>query len=234
MRDTTEQHEAEIAVEGYVARKHVVEATGPAGGDAADSGFLEVPETSADVQRLYAGDVSDLGYVMNLSRVWAHQPTAQDGLSALMGQAVTAGGLTLRQQGILVAACASAMGDSYCSLAWGKRLAGEVGADLAGDVLRGDDDGLDEADGALAGWARQVARDPNGTALADVQALRDAGFDDGQIFAVTLFVALRIAFSTVNDALGALPDPALADSAPAPVRDAVTFGRPVGHVGQSV
>jgi len=53
-----------------------------------------------------------------------------------------------------------------------------------------------------------------------------AGYDDGQIFSVTLFVALRLAFSTVNDALGAPPDAELVGRAPASVRTAVTFGRP--------
>ena len=43
-----------------------------------------------------------------------------------------------------------------------------------------------------------------------------------------LFVALRLAFSTVNDALGAAPDRELTERAPAPVRAAVTFGRPSG------
>ena len=51
--------------------------------------------------------------------------------------------------------------------------------------------------------------------------------DDGQIFAVTAFVALRLAFSTVNDALGAQPDALLAQALPAEVREAVSFGRPV-------
>ncbi len=60
-----------------------------------------------------------------------------------------------------------------------------------------------------------------------MQALREAGFDDARIFAITLFVALRIAFSTVNDALGALPDRALGAAAPSEVRDAVGYGRPV-------
>ena len=36
---------------------------------------------SADVQRLYNGDVNGLGYVMNTSRLWAHDPTALDCLS---------------------------------------------------------------------------------------------------------------------------------------------------------
>ena len=68
--------------------------------------------------------------------------------------------------------------------------------------------------------------DPNGVTAEDVEELRQAGFDDGQVFSVTLFVALRLAFSTVNDALGAPPDAELVGRAPAAVRTAVTFGRP--------
>ena len=194
-------------------------------GDLPNTGFLGLPEPSADVQRLYDGDVDEVGYVMNLSKLWAYQPATNEGLFDLMRHAVQAGSLTFRQRGILVAACASALGDSYCSLAWGTRLAGEAGADVAGGVLRGDDDRLDASERALARWARQITRDPNATDSGDVQALRDAGYDDAQIFAITVFVALRIAFSTVNDALGARPDLRLAEAAPAPVRDAVTFGR---------
>jgi alkylhydroperoxidase family enzyme len=85
---------------------------------------------------------------------------------------------------------------------------------------------VDPAEQVLAHWARLVTRDPNATTFADVQTLRDAGFDDAQIVAITVFIALRLAFSTVNDALGARPDREVLDAAPTPVRDAVTFGRP--------
>jgi len=51
--------------------------------------------------------------------------------------------------------------------------------------------------------------------------------DDGQIFAITSFVAFRLAFSTINDSLGAQPDAQLARSVPQEVREAVTYGRPV-------
>ena len=195
----------------------------------AENGFLGTAAPSPEVQRMYDADVEGYGYVMNLSRVWAHLPGAQDGLSDLMAQAAGAASLSFRQRAILVTACASALGDSYCSLAWGKRLAVDAGAgaEVAARVLRGDDRGLDPAEAALARWARQVARDPNATTAADVQALRDEGFDDARIFAVTTFVALRIAFSTVNDALGAGPDRELGEAVPAAVLDAVTFGRPV-------
>jgi uncharacterized peroxidase-related enzyme len=189
------------------------------------AGFLEIPEPSADVRRLYDSDVEQVGFVMNLSRLWAHQPTLHSGMFTLIGEAARAGSLTFRQRGILVVACASALGDAYCSLAWGKKLAGVAGAGVAGDVLRGDDDQLDPKEQALARWARKTTRDPNGTGAPDIQALRDAGYDDAQIFAITVFVALRAAFATVNDALGVPPDRELSETAPAPVRDAVTYGR---------
>src|SRR6266536_250070 len=78
------------------------------------AGFLEIPELSADVQRLYDDDVERVGFVTNLSRLWAHQPILHSGLFNLMGQAARAGSLTFRQRGILVVACASALGDAYC------------------------------------------------------------------------------------------------------------------------
>jgi alkylhydroperoxidase family enzyme len=79
----------------------------------------------------------------------------------------------------------------------------------------------------MACWARKIARDPNGTGDADVQVLREAGFSDSQIFTMTVFVALRIAFATVNDALGVRPDAALRRTAPIAVLDSVTVGRPI-------
>lgn len=191
--------------------------------------YARAPKPSPEAQALYDDDLEELGFVMNVSKLWAHQPVELDALFDLMGKAIRPASLTFRQRGILVTACASALGDSYCSLAWGKKLATDAGADLAGSVLRGDDELLDESERALARWARQVARDPNRTTMSDVTVLRDAGFGDTEIFAITFFVALRLAFSTINDALGARPDRKLADITPDAVRDAVTFGRPVGR-----
>ena len=191
-------------------------------------GFLGVPEPTPEAQELFDDDLSHGGYVMNVSKLWAYRPSIVNGLFGLVGEAVSLGGLTFRQRGILVVACASTLGDSYCSLAWGGKLAGVADADTAASVLWGDDGPLTAPEKALAAWARKVARDPNSTGADDVQALRDAGFDDGQIFAITAFVALRLAFSTVNDALGVHPDAELGRTAPTEVVDAIRFGRSVG------
>ncbi len=189
-------------------------------------GFLDPPEPSPDGQRLLDDDLESYGYVMNLSRLWGHDPSMHDGLFQLLSRAVRSAGLTLRQRGVLVAACASELGDAYCSLAWGTKLAGEASAEVAAAVLGGSDEGLDDTERALARWARAVVEDPNRTVAADVDALRSVGFDDRQIFAITCFVACRLAFSTVNDALGTRPDAELVAGAPEAVRAAVSYGRP--------
>lgn len=186
--------------------------------------FLAEPEPSHDAQRLFDADLEGDGFVMNLTRVWARDPSCLTGFHDLIGH--VSRDLTMRQKGILVSATASTLGDSYCSLAWGRRLADEVGGPAAAGVLRGDDAALDPGDQALARWARKVTQDPNATTADDVAALRAAGFDDDQVLAVTAYVALRIAFSTVNDALGVHPDVEVAERAPDEVRATVTWGRP--------
>jgi uncharacterized peroxidase-related enzyme len=190
-------------------------------------GFLAECIPDGEAQRQFADDVDELGYVMNVTRLWAYQPATLSHLFDLMGETYAAVHLSFRQRGILVTACASTLGDAYCSLAWGTKLAGKSDAETAAGVLRGVDDRLSPEEHAMAQWARRVARDPNHTTAADVQGLRDAGYSDAQIFAMTAYVALRIAFSTINDALGARPDSALRISAPDAVLDAVTYGRPI-------
>jgi alkylhydroperoxidase family enzyme len=187
----------------------------------------EPPETELS-RRFYEDDLASEGYVGNLTRVWCWRPDVLESFGALRRLVTEGSALRPEDCAVLVAATASALGDSYCALAWGARLAGFVGEQSAADVLRGGADGLDERQHALAEWARRVVRDPNSTGERDVEALRSAGLDDRTIFEATAFVALRLAFSTVNDALGAAPDVGLERDVPVPVRDAVTFGRPAG------
>lgn len=196
---------------------------------APDAGFLAPAPPSPGADRLAAADRDQSGFVMNLTGAWSHLPDEHDALFDLMARAADAAGLDRRAKGVLVAATAGVLRDPHCSLAWGARLAEEIGDDAAARVLAGDDAALDPRDAALAGWARRLARDPNGTGTADVQRLRDVGFDDRQVLGLTLYTALRMAFSTVNDALGARPDRPLRDAAPAAVRAAVDYGRPTAE-----
>ena len=158
--------------------------------------------------------------------MWAHSPDALGALSYVLKQTSLTAGLDARARALLVTACAAAMGDSYCSLAFGSHLAREAGEDVAAAVVLDHGAALSAEERTLARWARRVSRDPSATTAADVDALRALGYDDRQIFAITLFVALRLAFSTVNDALGAAPDAELTERVPEAVRSVVTYGRP--------
>jgi uncharacterized peroxidase-related enzyme len=192
--------------------------------------FLPTPPDTDTTTRLQQQDLAQRGHVMNLTRLWSWQPDVFEGFAALRAALMKDSALTQRDWGVLVCATAASLGDSYCALAWGKTLAGAADAATAVSVLNDEPGGeLTPRDQALSRWARQVVSDPNGSSPQDVQALRAAGLSDREIFEATTFIAFRLAFSTVNDALGVQPDWQVAQAAPAEVRAAVTFGRPAAE-----
>jgi uncharacterized peroxidase-related enzyme len=188
--------------------------------------FLQnAPDTEATA-RLYQADLDKRGFVMNYNRAWAWRPEVAEAFLALRGLVTSTSSLSPREHAVLTCAMASTLGDSYCSLAWGKMLAGAADSPTAAAVLSASSSAaLTPREEALAAWARKVVDDPNGTTAQDVDALRAAGCSDKDIFEATAFVAFRLAFSTVNDALGIAPDRQVAEAAPPEVRNAVRYGR---------
>lgn len=188
--------------------------------------FLAEPEPSAERHALYEDDLEDVGYVMNFTRTWAWAPAVLGGVFAAMDEAAAVGGISFRDKGILVTATARALGDSYCTLAWGNRLSSAADVTTAVALARGDaPTSLDQREMELAAWAGKVAADPNATTQADIDRLRAAGFSEPEIVGMTAYIALRLAFSTVNDALGAAPDAELVAAVPPELVAAVDFGR---------
>lgn len=184
-------------------------------------GHLTAADPSADADALVHDEEQRIGFVMNATRLWSHLPTAKLALFELMEVAADAAQLTYRQRGVLVTAAAAGLGDPYCALAWGTRLADHAGADVATNIVDGQLEQLATSDRVLARWARRVVSEPTTTTTADVAPLRGAGFTDRQIFAITVYVALRVSFSTVNNSLGAQPDAVLVERAPASLRSSI-------------
>ncbi len=192
--------------------------------------FLSSPPENEATSALYREDLEADGYVANVSRLWAWRPEVSNAFSDVRKLLLANSSLSSRERAVLVCATAATVGDSYCSLAWGKRLASDSDPATAASVLRARDDAtLGARERALAKWARKVARNPNATVDADVEDLRAVGLSDLEIFNATVFIAFRLAFAIVNDALGASPDWQLAEAVPAAVRDAVTYGRKVSE-----
>lgn len=187
---------------------------------------ISPPPESEDVKRVYEATVASQGFLMNLVKAWAWRPDVYEGFAALRTQLMTGSALDKRDFAVLVSATASTLGDAYCSLAWGTILARQAEPSVAAAVLGGrETPAMRPRDLALARWARKVATDANSTSAEDVEDLRRAGLSERDILEATVFVAFRIAFSTVNDAIGAQPDWQFVEAAPKEVADAVTFGR---------
>ncbi len=188
--------------------------------------FITAPADSVEAESVYKSSAASQGFVMNLTRAWAWRPEVFDGFAALRNQLTSQSALTKRELAVMVCAAAAERGDAYCSLAWGRTLTQEASSSVAAAVIEGTpSEGMSDRDRALASWARKVVRDPNGTTSADVQALRSAGMSEREVFEATVFIAFRLAFSTVNAALGVSPDRQLADQVSPEVREAVSFGR---------
>jgi uncharacterized peroxidase-related enzyme len=190
--------------------------------------FLSAPPDSESIAQAYKSDLAESGFVMNLTRLWAWRLDVAQAFGALRSNLMKGSTLPRREFAVLVCATAATLGDSYCALAWGKTLAGEADPSVAAAVLQSTvSAGMTARDRALAAWARKAVRSPATTTPEDVQELRAAGLSEQEIFEATAFVAFRLAFSLVNDALGVSPDRQFADAAPPEVRSAVTYGRPV-------
>ena len=189
--------------------------------------FLGEPPESEAADAAFDEDRAADGYVNNLTRLWCWRPDVYSSFVVLRTSLADASALTDRDRAVLVTATAAERSDSYCSLAWGARLAKLSDDTAAAQVIAGvPAPALSDREAALADWARQVVRDPNATTDGHIARLRGVGLGDREIFEATAFVAFRLAFSTINDALGAAPDKQLADAAPARVRAAVSYGRP--------
>jgi len=187
--------------------------------------FLTEPPADSPVAAAYDADVASGGYVKNYTRAWCWRSDVLSAYRALHSGLLDSSTLSPSEVAVIVAATAAARGDSYCSLAWGTRLAQLRDPETAAKVVRGLEPELSRREAALMTWSRQVVRDPNATTGADAEYLRDAGLDDREIFEATMLIGLRLMFSTINDALGVRPDRELVEQVPEPVREAVAFGR---------
>jgi len=148
--------------------------------------FPSMPPDSEAASALYARDRANDGYVANLTRLWAWRADVYDAFVKLRALATDRSALSMRDRAILVCATAATVGDSYCALAWGTKLASATDAITAALVLqRKDAPELTARESALAMWAQKVVREPNAITANDVEALRSAGLAAQEIFSAT-------------------------------------------------
>jgi alkylhydroperoxidase family enzyme len=173
---------------------------------------------------LFASERRSWGYLPNLARTLGIRPDVYAAWRRLNG-AIKATMPPQRYELATVAAAAE-LRSSYCSLAHGKALAGMMPEEQVIAVVE-DRGELEPLDRAIVALSRKIVRDAPGVRPADIAPLRAAGLADDEIYDVILAVSARCFFSTVLDATGTSADEEFLDL-PAPLREALTVGRPIG------
>ncbi len=192
--------------------------------------YLNTPaETQADgdVGRLFEADRAGRGYIANLTKVFALRPDVHLAWANLNN--TIKAGMDLRRYELATLAAARRLRSSYCALAHGSVLRDEFHDVATVHKIASDhhDAGLDPADVAVMDFADKAARNASAITAADVDALRQHGLSDVDIFQVTLAAAARCFFSTVLDAVGAEPDAHYRTSLEPELQEVLTVGRPI-------
>ncbi len=157
-----------------------------------------IAESPAAAQPFLEAVQKQLGVVPNLFRVVANSPAALEGYLGLNG-ALGKGQLDARTRERIALAVAEQNGCDYCLSAHtclGKNLAKLDDAEMAANREGGSKDAT--ADAAVR-FAATVVRERGHVSNADVQAVKAAGFTDGQILEIVLHVALNTLTNYVNE-----------------------------------
>ena len=184
------------------------------------------PEDAGDaIAAMYARQQAAWGYVPNYAKVFCHRPEVMARWGQLLAEIKRP--MDKRRFELVTFVAALELRNTACALAHGKVLReffsdAEIVSIAAGKF----DDTLTEAEQAMVRFARQVAKDASRVTAGQVQALKEIGYTDADIFDIAATAAGRAFFTKVLDALGVEPDSpflALDDE----LRRPLTVGRPV-------
>lgn len=165
------------------------------------------------------------GYLPNYARLFTDRAEILDLWAAL--QAGIRRHIAPRRFELVTFAAARELGSSYCALAHGRVLQqGILSPDEMRALVEENDAAFSEAEAAAMALARKIVRDASSVTAEDVDRLRRAGLDEGEIFDVVATAAARCFFAKLGDALGALPDSSFLEMDEG-VRARLTVGRPI-------
>ncbi len=157
-----------------------------------------IEASPAAAQPLLEAVKKQLGVAPNLFRVVANSPAALEGYLGLNG-ALGKGLLDARTRERIALAVAEINGCDYCLSAHtylGKNLAKLDDAEIAANREGGSTD--PKADAAVR-FAAKVVHARGHVTDADVNAVKEAGFSEGQVIEIVLHVALNTLTNYINE-----------------------------------
>ncbi len=190
--------------------------------------FIETtkPENAnGAVADMYERQQAAWGYVPNYAKVFCHRPEVMARWGRLLAEIKRP--MDRRTFELATFIAAHELRNTACTLAHGKALREffsdeqilAIAAGKFGEVLS-------DAEEALARFARQVATDASRVTSGQVQALKNFGYGDAEIFDIAATAAGRAFFTKVLDALGVEADAPFRALEPE-FREPLGVGRPI-------
>jgi uncharacterized peroxidase-related enzyme len=192
--------------------------------------FIEttpIHRTLGDTRAMLARQQKHFGYVPNYAKLFTDRTDVMDLWAALL--AGIRSHIAPRPFELATFAAAIEIKSTYCALAHGRVLEQEfLTAEEVAAIAVGDYSGFSEADAALLELARKVASDTSTITEDDIDRLRQAGYEENEIFDVVAAASARCFFAKLVDGLGAQPDAPMAEMDPGLVAKLVV-GRAVAN-----
>lgn len=188
-----------------------------------------VPEDQAtgEVAEMYRRDRESWGFLPTFTQAFSHHPDAFNAWRQLISS--ISGRMDRRRFELATLAAARALRSDCCSVAHGKFLTRfhdqETVRQIAIDPSQS---ALDDVDVAIMSFAEKVAQEPAAVVARDLEALRELGLSDQDIFDVVLAVGARCFFATVIEAVGVTPEAELANAMDDALVDVLLVGRAKG------
>ncbi len=175
--------------------------------------FIPPEQASEQTRQMYDRQAGFFGYLPNYATVFGMRPEIMPLWAHL--QAGIKAHMPLRRFELIALAAAHELRSTYCCLAHSKKLMATFTVPEIRMIVLADGEGvLSQSEMAVVRHARLVARHADRVTAADIGRLRDAGFDDGEIFDITAAAAARAFFTKLVDGLGAEPDAVYAELDP--------------------
>ena len=159
-------------------------------------------EYNAEVPGLPSGEADGIVATHSLIPDALHHAFATFG--ALMSPTLP---LTRRQHELIATVVSQGNCTKYCSVSHREFLRRATGDEaLVASIEKSDLSSLSPADQLMCQHAEKITRDATSVQKSDIQALRDAGFDDQGILQITLIASWFNYINRVADSLGVARD----------------------------
>mgnify|MGYP001544510857 CR=1 FL=1 len=175
---------------------------------------VSISDANEAQRRFYREQQGSLDYLPNYAEVYVQRPEVMDAWVKL--QSSLRGPMGSRLYSLVSLTAALAIRSSYCALAHARKLIARefTQGELVAVLTDRPGAPVSAGERCAMALARQVARDSSSLGAEDIARLRLQGFSEREVFDVVAAAAARCFFAKVPDALGVLPDDALADLEP--------------------